>query len=65
MIVNMSNDSMKQAMVQQLLDKGVTESKDGTSVHDLDFYELRHELVMFDIRNGTDVDVNSSANEWF
>jgi hypothetical protein len=49
-------------MVKELLAKGISETSDGTSIHDLDYYELRHELVLCEIRK---TDVESPENKWF
>lgn len=43
--VNMSNELKKQAMIQRLLELGITDHKE-QSVYDMDYYELRHLLAV-------------------
>lgn len=54
-----------QSMAQELLNIGITESADGTNIHDMGYYELRHLLTLERLKNGRDVDVENSENEWF
>jgi hypothetical protein len=49
-------------MIDELMAKGISETSGGTSIHDLDYYELRHELVLCEIRK---TDVESPENKWF
>jgi hypothetical protein len=51
-----------QSMISDLMAKGIRETKDGTSIHELDYYELRHELVLAEIRK---TDIESPENKWF
>jgi hypothetical protein len=43
--VQLSNELKKQIIIRQLLDMGITEYQN-QSVYDLDYYTLRHVLVM-------------------
>jgi hypothetical protein len=43
--VQLSNELKKQIIIRQLLDLGITEHQ-GQSIYDLDYYTLRHVLVM-------------------
>jgi hypothetical protein len=43
--VQFSNELKKQIIIRQLLDMGITEHQ-GQSIYDLDYYTLRHVLVM-------------------
>jgi len=49
--VNMTNELKRQAIIQDLLNIGVTEYK-GKPVHELDYYEAKHALTMERIRQG-------------
>lgn len=44
--VELSQESKKQVLLQELQLKGVYETKDGRHLDDLSYYELRHELAM-------------------
>jgi hypothetical protein len=48
--VKLSQDAEKQSMISDLLALGITESKEGINIHDLNYYEVRHELVLAEIR---------------
>nr|WP_239587592.1 hypothetical protein [Bacillus pakistanensis] len=52
----------KQSMISDLMARGITETQDGKSILDLDYYELRHELVLAEIRK---TDIESPENKWF
>jgi hypothetical protein len=43
--VQLSNELKKQIIIRQLLDLGITEHQ-GQSIYDLDYYSLRHLLVI-------------------
>jgi hypothetical protein len=60
-----SSETQKQVFIQELLNKGITESKDGTRIEDLDYYGLRQTLVLAKIKDGTDRNIESSENKWF
>ncbi|WP_248892255.1 hypothetical protein [Bacillus methanolicus] len=45
-----TQEAKRQILISRLLEKGITETKDGTSIYDLDYYSLRHELVMADLK---------------
>jgi hypothetical protein len=61
-ITMISRESQKQIFIQELLDKGITETKDGTRIESLDYYSLRHELVIAKFR---EIDVESQSNKYF
>jgi hypothetical protein len=48
--VKLTKEAKRQIFISRLLERGITESKDGTSIFDLDYYSLRHELVMADLK---------------
>jgi hypothetical protein len=48
--VKLSQDTQRQSMISDLLALGITESKEGINIHDLNYYDLRHELVLAEIR---------------
>jgi hypothetical protein len=60
-----SREAQKQIFIQELLNKGITETKDGTKIEDLDYYALRQALVLAKIKDGTDRNIESSENKWF
>jgi hypothetical protein len=43
--VQLTKELKRQMMIRQLLDMGITEYQ-GQSIYDLDYYTLRHVLVM-------------------
>jgi hypothetical protein len=43
--VQLTQELKRQMMIRQLLDMGITEYQ-GQSIYDLDYYTLRHVLVM-------------------
>jgi hypothetical protein len=48
--VKLSQDTQRQSMISDLLTLGITESKEGISIYDLNYYDLRNELVLVEIR---------------
>jgi hypothetical protein len=48
--VKLTQEAKRQIFISRLLERGITETKDGTSIFDLDYYSLRHELVMADLK---------------
>lgn len=44
--VELSQESKKQVLLQELSLKGIYEARDGRHLDDLSYYELRHELTM-------------------
>jgi hypothetical protein len=63
--VILSRESIRQSYIQELLQKGITETKEGTRVEDLDYYAARHELVMAKLKDGTDTNIESPESKWF
>ncbi|MDQ0176022.1 Fur-regulated basic protein FbpA [Bacillus chungangensis] len=47
--VELSQESKKQVLLQELEMKGVYEARDGRHLDDLSYYELRNELVMREV----------------
>lgn len=60
-----SRETQRQIFIQELLNKGITETKDGTSVRDLDYYAARSELSLSRIKDGTDANIESAESKWF
>jgi hypothetical protein len=52
----------RQHIIQELLDKGISKSKTGKSIYDMDYEELKYELVLAAFR---DIDSEKDANKWF
>lgn len=57
-----SKDALMQIYIQELLQKGVTHSKDGTRIEDLDYYGLRHELFLVRSR---ETRIDKLESTWF
>lgn len=56
-------ENMKRNFVlEQLKNKGVTHSQNGTCIDDLTYDELKYELVLISFK---EIDVESSENKWF
>jgi hypothetical protein len=49
-------------IIQELLSKGVKENQQGKSVYDMDYDELKSELVLQAFR---EIDVENDNNKWF
>jgi hypothetical protein len=47
--VQFSQELKRQIIIRQLLDMGITEHQ-GQSIYDLDYYTLRHVLVMANLK---------------
>lgn len=60
--VMLNQDTKKQMYIARLLERGITETKDGTSIHDLDYYSLRQELAVSDYRVKN---IDSPENGWY
>ena len=61
-VVQLSQEAEKKIMAQQLRDLGVLETKAGVNIDDLNYYEVRHELALAEIRK---TDIESPENKWF
>ena len=60
--VKLQEKKKQEIVLKRLQELGVRESQQGQSIHDLDYEELKYELVLAEIRA---VDVSSSENKWF
>jgi hypothetical protein len=60
--IKISQETKSQGMIGELLNLGVTEAQSGTSIFDLNYYDLRQELAIAKFRNRN---VESSENGWF
>ncbi|UXH44442.1 hypothetical protein N5C46_22965 [Rossellomorea vietnamensis] len=60
--IKISQETKSQGMISELLTLGVTETKRGKSIYDLNYYDLRQELAIAKFRNRN---VESSENGWF
>lgn len=52
----------RKVILEKLLEKGVTKSQEGKDIHDCDYKELKHEWVMFSVR---EIDVENKESGWF
>jgi hypothetical protein len=52
----------RQHIIQELLNKGITENKQGKNVYDMDYEELKYELVLAAFR---EIDAERDDNKWF
>lgn len=57
-----ANEMKRNFILEKLLEKGITESQQGTSVYLLDYQSLKNELALSNYR---EIDVESSENKWF
>jgi hypothetical protein len=55
-------DAKRKIYLSRLLEKGISQTKDGVSIHDLDYYSLRRELVLSSYR---ETNIDSPENKWF
>lgn len=55
-------DAKKKFVLDKLLAAGVTETKEGVSVHRLSYEDLKYELVLQSFR---DIDTECEANKYF
>lgn len=60
--VQLSREIQMQDMVQQLQNRGITEDKNGTSIHQLDYYQLQSELNRANFR---EINAECDANKYF
>lgn len=58
----MSIEVKRQHIIKELLEKGVSESKQGKSIYDMDYEELKSELVLQAFR---EIDRECDSNKWF
>jgi hypothetical protein len=59
--VKLSQDAQAQVMVSDLLAMGITSSKEGKSIYEMNYYDLRQELSVARYRNR---EVGSPENRW-
>lgn len=52
----------RKIVLERLLEIGVHTTKDGSSVYDLSYDDLKYELVLAEFRY---IDLNNSNNGWF
>jgi phage terminase Nu1 subunit (DNA packaging protein) len=57
-----SKEALKKIFIQELQQKGITESKDGTRIDELDYYALRHEVFLVRSR---ETNIENGENKWF
>jgi GH35 family endo-1,4-beta-xylanase len=55
-------ERMKQMILNDLLEAGVTIGQSGKSVHDMDYDELKYELTLQAFR---EIDIKSDSARWF
>lgn len=60
--VQPSKEMKRNFVLERLLEKGVTKSQQGVPVHELDYVELKYELVLLSFR---EIDVEKGENNWF
>lgn len=60
--MRVSEKARRQYLIDQLLEKGWTHTKDGVPVEDLPYEELRAEAVLMSFR---EIDVECEANAFF
>jgi hypothetical protein len=52
----------RQFVLEKLKEKGITHSQNGTSIEQLDYEELKYELVLAAFK---EIDVVKDENRWF
>ncbi|MEH7249213.1 hypothetical protein V7114_20850 [Neobacillus niacini] len=57
-----SKEALKKIFIQELQQKGVTETRDGIKIDDLDYYALRHEVFLVRSR---ETNIENGENKWF
>ena len=63
MFANQMQQNMKRNFVlDQLKERGITHSQNGTSIDELTYDELKYELVLSSFK---EIDSESSENKWF
>jgi hypothetical protein len=55
-------DLKRNHIIERLLAKGIKETKDGTSIHDLSYRELKLQLS---IARCLEIEVENGDNKWF
>lgn len=60
--VQVSQTMQKNIMIRQLRDLGIFETRVGENIEDLDYYQVRHELALAEIRK---TDIDSPENKCF
>ncbi|MFE8697946.1 hypothetical protein ACFYKT_16515 [Cytobacillus sp. FJAT-53684] len=60
--VKMQQELKHKFVIEKLLEVGITESQEGTSIYELDYEELKYELVMASFRQ---IDTQNDQNKWF
>lgn len=58
----LTNNMKRDFVLNRLLEKGVTKSQQGIPVHDLDYDELKYELVLLSF---SEIDVENDQGRWF
>ncbi|KAA0547555.1 hypothetical protein FZW96_11955 [Bacillus sp. BGMRC 2118] len=52
----------RKVILEKLLEKGITKSREGQDIHECDYAELKREWVMFSV---LDIDVENKESGWF
>ncbi|MFB7301699.1 hypothetical protein [Heyndrickxia sporothermodurans] len=60
--VQPTTEMKRNFVLERLLEAGVTKSQLGQDIHELDYEELKYELVLQSFR---EIDVQSDKNKWF
>lgn len=60
--VKMQQELKQKFVLEKLLEIGITESQQGISVYELDYDELKSELVLASFRQ---IDIQNDQNKWF
>jgi hypothetical protein len=55
-------NKIRQNFIDELLSKGITKNKEGKSIHDMDYHELRSEIALQAFRA---IDTAKDENKWF
>lgn len=55
-------EAMRKHFIDELRAEGITRDKDGKSIYDMSYHELKSELALVSIRK---VNVENPENKWF
>lgn len=61
-LYRVSIEVKRQHFIKELLSKGITQNKQGKSVYNMDYEELKYELVLSVFR---EIDTHNDNNKWF
>jgi hypothetical protein len=61
-VVKVTREAQRKIYIQELQDRGITTSKDGVKIEDLDYRSLLSELTLIKFK---EIDVVNAESKWF